>query len=222
MVSRLRYIARCARHASPALRALISTDQHWSQEIAAAVSRARCMLSSRLASLPDPAGHGADLSDVWPRWQRIWTQYPRQWSELCRRLLRIAGEAAELSLVPPPAAAEDDSDGEWLCQLCGAEFISRARLKQHMSGKHRRRQPGFLQIPTSVCPFCKCDFRTRYRCLVHLGPRGSQACAAQLPGLPPLSPEDLAAALRQDAADRRRLSQCGAWHSSGPPAVRPQ
>ena len=187
-----------------------------------AISRARLMLGSRLSSLPDPA-HPDAAADVWPQWQRIWRQFPQQWGALCRRLLQSAGEASRLDLpVPPLAPTDRDSDGEWLCQQCGAEFDTRAKLKQHMAGKHRTRQPGFAQIPSSICPFCRCDFRTRYRCLVHFGPKGSQLCAGQLASLPPLSADELAAAIHSDAVQRRQRAQHGAWNSSGPPALKPQ
>ena len=158
------------------------------------------------------------MAEVWQQWQGIWQQFPHQWGALCKKLLKMAGEAAQLVLhdTPPPLP----EDGEWLCQVCGEEFSTRARLKQHQAAKHKYRQPGFYQVPSSRCPFCDLDFRSRHRCLLHLGPKGSQRCAARLAELPVLAPEAMAEVTRTDAAERRRCVQSGCWRSSGPPAVR--
>jgi hypothetical protein len=224
-VARLRYARRASSHATPALRALLQSPgaASWRREVLAALAAMRGLLSTRLDALPAPVDDGALCE-----WERFWARFPGPWEALLKRFLKAAAsEPARYAQLAAQArgqqeGVDSDSDGEWLCAECGAEFRSRRGLRTHQIHAHGRRREVRRYCLGSVCPTCFGDWHTRLRCLHHMQ-YGAAACrqAWQTGRLPTFSDEEVAAADAGDRVLRRDCTALGTSELAGPPPVRP-
>ena len=212
--AQLRYVFRVVRVAPPQLRALLRGDEAWRARVVQVCTRLRSVVAPKLDALPPPA---SSLQ----AWEQSWLDFPSQWGALVKLFLRKVASQPQPPAVARRQLAAVPPSGEWLCFLCGEEFSTISRLKQHQAAKHGRRQLGFYQVTGSICPSCGADYRSRARLLTHLGPKGSRVCAAAVSALPRLSDAAVYQNNVGDASDRRACRAAGIDRSRGPPRLLP-
>ena len=100
---------------------------------------------------------------------------------------------------------------------CNANFAPQKALKAHMRRKHNiRRLQRFYADSNGLCPVCRTDFRTRFRCLAHLCDSRRTRCWSVIQGnpraYPKLTIEEVAARDEIDRQLKREAWQAGHTH----------
>ena len=181
----------------------------------------REVLKSRLAALPPPR-----------RNIKIWEEFWRSHSEAWKRLVsKFVGEVAkdETSFLTACARAkvctgfispaQEEAEDEWKCDMCSASFASQGRLAIHASRAHAVQCWLRDRVSGSVCPFCKCDFRSRLRLRTHLL-RGRSTCVERARSLPILPVEVRDHENEQEGKEAQQARREGRHSLQGPPCRR--
>jgi hypothetical protein len=203
------------------VRALLQSRgaEGWREEVRRSLCALQKMLPSKLEELPSPA---VDTL----AWERLASQYPTSWHSVTTMFLKtIVAEPQRWVRVSEQVWGTSDSsttDEEILCAECGKDFKTHQGLQSHRARVHGWRHPLRAFVPSSVCPVCHVDFRSRLRALAHVQ-RSSAKCrqAIESGEVSPADPEVLLQADREEQAWRVMCRESGVATLSGPPCLPP-
>ena len=218
--SRLRAFRRMIT-APAQVRALLQSRgaEGWRDEIRRSLAAIKKMLPSKLEELPNPA---VDTL----AWENMAVQFPTSWHSVTTMFLKaIVADPPRWALVSDQVWGTSDSstsDEEILCHECTKTFKTHQGLQSHRARVHQWRHPLRAFVPTSVCPVCQYDFRSRLRALQHVQ-RSSTRCrqAIESGAVSPADPEVLLQADREEQEWRVSCREAGVSPLSGPPCLPP-